>query len=67
MGADWYSVWGLSGLSKLSVGKARQLGECVELQWTAGMGLDIIGVDWEVDWGGQGQYAEFDSAKSDQD
>ena len=32
MGADWYSVWGLLGLSELSVGKVRQLGECIELQ-----------------------------------
>jgi len=42
---------GLSGSSKLSMDKMRWLEGCQELQWTVGMGLGFIGIDWEVDWG----------------
>jgi len=40
----------LLGLSELCMDKMRQLGECEELQWTVGVGLGFVGVDWEVDW-----------------
>ena len=49
MGSIQCLVQGLLELSKLSVGKVRQIEECIGLQWKVGVGLGFVRVDWEVD------------------
>ena len=50
MGANWCSAWGYLGCPSC-LDKMRQLEECKALQWTVGVSLGFVGVDWEVDWG----------------